>query len=325
MTIFSAADELEQVAINIKSHTMPKLHALLDELSQAVDPFTASLVNVKDRTLPRFDTLLDEISQAVDPLSASLIRVKDHTLPRFETLLDRLSQAVDPVATRSLIKELETAIFVFKCTTVLLFIIILALSIIFLHTFIRYRTRILHLNYVRSQYGGTVETMARTYANLMKFHSKRVQRNGIGIDAERTNVFLIGAGETTEAHLRYDHEFRTDNTLQSLLPENQSFVFRTIKDALHTLDVCCASEEKQPKILFILLLISTRDPSLDLHEHETFQMPSSLRDHCYAIVGTGLGDNGEPAHRLSRTSKGPNGELLTKSLPLGEKNAGVCF
>jgi hypothetical protein len=46
-----------------------------------------------------------------------------------------------------------------------------------------------------------------------------------------------------------------------------------------------------------------------------------LRDNCYAIVGTGLGDNGVPVHRLSKTSKGPNGELLTKGLPLGPKNS----
>ena len=54
-----------------------KLHALLDKLSQAVDPYTACL--------SRFETF-DEQSQAVDPFSASFIRVKDHydTLPRFE-------------------------------------------------------------------------------------------------------------------------------------------------------------------------------------------------------------------------------------------------
>jgi hypothetical protein len=243
------------------------------------------------------------------------------------SLLDRLSEAVDPIAIRSLIKETEAALFVIKCTSALLFIVLFAFTIIFLPTSIKLRTQIFHWNYVRSQYGGTVETMARTYANLMKFHSECVQRNGIGIGAERTNVFLIGAGETAEAYLRYDREFSSDEILQSLLPQGQSFVFRTIKDALHTLDVCCTSEKKLPKTLFILLLISTRDPSRDRHEHETFQMPSSLRDHSYAIVGIGLGDNGVPAHKLSKTSKDPNGELLTESLPLGLTNAlaGVCF
>lgn len=325
MGIFDTAEKWEWVAIIIMRDSMPKLHALLDELSQAVDPFVAGFINVKNHTLPRFETLLVELSQAVDPFTASFISVKDHTLPRLETLLDKLSQAVDPTATRSLIKEMEATIFVIKYTSALLFIIIFALLIIFLHTFINLRTRIFHLNYVRSQYGGTVETMARTYANLIKFHSERVQRDGVGIGAERTNIFLIGAEETAEAYLRYDHEFSSDMILQSLLPQGQSFVFRTIKDALHTLDVCCTPEEKLPKTLFILLLISTRDPLRDRHEHETFQMPSSLRDHCYAIVGTGFGDNGVPAHKLSKTSKGPNGELLTKNLPLGLKNAGVCF
>ena len=324
MGLSAMTDKWKWVAINIMDHTIPRLEGLLDKLSQAVDPLAASFINVKDHAIPRFETLLDELSQAVDPLTASFISVKDHTLPRFEILLDKLSQAVDPIATKSLIEELEAVIFVIKCTSALMFIIIFTFTIVFLHTFIKHRSRIFHLDYVRSQYGGTVETMARTYANLMKSHSELVQRNGFGIGAERTNIFLIGAGKTVEAYLRYDHEFSSDEILQSLLPpQGQSFVFKSIKDALHTLDVCCTSEEKLPKTLFILLLISTRDPSWGCHEHETFQMPSSLRDHCCAIVG--IGENGVPAHRLSKTSKGPDGELLTKNFPLGLENAGVCF
>ena len=174
------------------------------------------------------------ISAAADKWKWVAINIMDHTIPRFESLLDKLSQAVDPIATRSLIKETEAAIFVIKCTFTLLFIIIFALPIIFLHTFIKYRTGIFHLNYVRSQYGDTIETMARTYANLMEFHSERVRRNGIGIDADRTNIFLIGAGETAEAYLRYDREYSSNRILQSLLPQDQSFVFRTINDALQS-------------------------------------------------------------------------------------------
>jgi hypothetical protein len=337
MGLNAFADKWKWLAINIMDHTLPRLQALLDKLSRAVDPFSDSFNILKHRTLPRFESLLDELSQAVvDPIAASLVRVKDHTLPRLETLLDRLSEAVDPVAARSLIKEMEAAIFVIKCTSALLFIVLFALAIIFLlYIFMKHRTQqMFHLNCVRSRYGGTVESMARTYANLIKFHSERVQRNGVGVGAERTHVFLIGAGETTtEAYLRCDQEFSSDEVLQSLLPpRGQSFVFRTIKDALHAIDdVCCssASEKLLPKTLFILLLISTthRDHH-GHHEHETFEMPSSLRDHCYAIVGIGFGDDGGgvlPAHRLSKTSKGPNGELLVKSLPLGLKNAGVCF
>ena len=258
------------------------------------------------------------------------IHLMDHTMPKTHALLDKLfplvdklSEAVDPIAIRSLIKETEAAIFVIKCTSALLFILALT-TIIFICTFIKQRTRTFHLNYLRSQYGDSVETMARTYANLMKFYAEYVQRNGIGIGAERTNICLIGAGETVEAYLRYDREISNDRFLQSLLPQDQSFVFRTIKDALNALDVCCTSETKLPKTLFIFLLISTRDPSWVCYEHETFQMPSSLGDHCYAFVGIGHGDNGAPAHRLSKTSKGPNGELLSKSLP-GLKNAGICF
>ena len=255
------------------------------------------------------------------------INVMSHTLPKMHVLLDRLSEAVDPATIeiiKSIIKETEATLFVIKCTFSLLFIIF-ALTIMFFHTVMKLRTKVSHLIYVRTQYGGTVETLARTYANLMVFHSERMQGEGIGIGAERKIVFLIGAGETAEAYLRSDHEYRDKANLQSLLPQGKPFVFRTIKDALPTLDVCCTSEEKLPKTLFILLLVSTRDPSRDSHDHETFQMPSSLQDHCYAIVGTGTGDDGVPPHRLSKSSKGPDGELLTESLPLGPANAGVRF
>ena len=111
-----------------------------------------------------------------------------------------------------------------------------------------------------------------------------MRRNVLGIGAKRTITLLIGANETAEAYLLYDCQFPTDNFLLSLLPQGQPFVFRTITDALRSLDVFCTSEKILPKTLFILLLISTRDPSLERHEYETFQIPSSLRDHCYAIV-----------------------------------------
>jgi len=180
------------------------------------------------------------------------------------------------------------------------------------------------MDYVQFQYGGTVEARARTYVNLMKFHAERVRRNGIGTGAERTDILLIGAGETVEAYLRYEREFTSDAFLRNLLPQGQ-FVFGTITDALKMLDVYCTSEKELQKTLFILLLVSNRDPSLGCQQHETFQMPSKLRDHCYAIVGSGCRENGAAAHKLSSQSKGPNGEFLGKSLPLGPKNAGVCF
>ena len=233
--------------------------------------------------------------------------------------------AVDPNATRSLIKQTNDTISVIQAASVwlsLFLIILFSVTIIFLSTSIMHRTKTFHSNYVRFQYGGTVETMARTYANLMKFHCNRVRWNGIGTGVERTNILLIGANETAEAYLRHDRDFSSDQTLQSLLPQGEPFVFRTINDALDALDFWCKSEKKLPKTLFVFLLISTREPS---EEHETFQMPSSLLDHCYAIVGSGIGGNGVPAHKLSKASKGPNGEPLVKSLPLGPKIAGVFF
>ena len=353
MGLRNASDKWSWVAIDLMSHTLPKMHVLLDRLSEAVDPATVeiikSIIKETGATAPKLQGLLDELSQAVDPIAitsiidqteatmpklrgllvnlsqavdpiaiTSLVKEMEATMPKLNGLLDKVSQSVDPVAITSLIKEMDATIFVIKCMSASLFIIF-ALTIIFLCTYtIKHCTQFFHSNY-----GGT-ETMARTCANLMKLHSERVQRNGIGIGAERTIIFLIGEGdsETTEAYLRFDYDFRSDVILKRLLPQGQSFVFRTIKDALSTLDVCCTSEEKQPKTLFILLLVST---SRNCHVHETFQMPSSLRDHCYAIVGTGIGDDGVPPHRLSKTSKGPDGELLTESLPLGPANAGVRF
>lgn len=237
--------------------------------------------------------------------------IMDHTLPKLEGSL--------------IIQQTESALSVIKGTSAalcLFLVIMFIITIIFLDILIKHRTQTRHLNYVRSHYGDNVETTARTYANLIKFHAECLQRSDIGIDAERTNVFLIGAGETAEAYLRHDREFADDDILQSLLPRTQPFVFRTITDALDTLDQCCTSEENLPKTLFVLLLISSRDPSLERHEHEAFQMPSSLLDHCYAIVGTGRGGNGAPAHKLSKGSKRPNGERIVWSPP---DIAGICF
>jgi hypothetical protein len=267
------------------------------------------------------------INHAADKWKWLAIHIMEGPLPKFDTLLIKLVQAVDPDAIRSLVSKTEDVIPVLNAVAVLslMLFIIFFVTFICLYISIEQRMQSFHWDYVRLQYGGTVETMARTYANLMKFHCNRVRRNGIGIGAERTKIFLIGAGETAEAYLRYDREFSSDEILQSFLPQGQPFVFRTIKEALHTLDVCCTSEKKLPKTLFVLILISTRDPSQGAHEHETFQMPSSLRDHCYAIVGTEMGASGISAHKLSKTAKGPNGELLRKSLPLGPENSGVSF
>jgi len=256
------------------------------------------------------------------------INLNDHTIPKLSVLLDKLSQAVDPIATSSLIKQAESTISAIKGVSlvlVLFLVIVLAIAVIVIDTFIKDRTQGFHSNYVRFQYGNTVETIARTYSNLIKLHSDCVQRDGLGIDAKRTNVLLIGASETAGAYLRYDREFASDEILQSLLPQDQPFVFGTITDALHALDFHCTSEKKPPKTLFVLLLISTRDPSRERHEHEPFQIPSSLQDHCYAIVGIGIRGDGVPAHKLSKSSKGPNGECLSESLPRGPKNASVCF
>jgi len=91
----------------------------------------------------------------------------DHTLPNLEA---------------SLIKQAESAISVIKGTSTafcLFLVIIFIITIIFLHTFIENHTQTLHSNYVRFQYGDTVETTVRTYANLMKFYSERLQRSGV--------------------------------------------------------------------------------------------------------------------------------------------------
>ena len=170
-----------------------------------------------------------------------------------EGLLDKLSQAVDPIATASVIKETESAISVIKGTSAalcLFLVLIFVITILFLDTFIKHRTQSLHLSYVRFQYGNTVETRARTYANLIKFNSERMRRNGLGIGAKRTITLLISANETAEAYLLYDRQFPTDDFLLSLLPQGQPFVFRTITDALRSLGVFCTSEKILPKRYF---------------------------------------------------------------------------
>jgi hypothetical protein len=75
----------------------------------------------------------------------------------------------------------------------------------------------------------------------------------------------------------------------------------------------------------VFILISSRDPTIwGPQQHDAFAVPSSLRDHSYALVGTGT-EKGRVAHRLDPSSTGPDGELLVKSLPLGPEKAGVTF
>ena len=57
---------LSWVAIDVMSHTLPKMHVLLDRLSEAVDPATVeiikSIIKETGATAPKLQGLLDELS-----------------------------------------------------------------------------------------------------------------------------------------------------------------------------------------------------------------------------------------------------------------------
>lgn len=252
------------------------------------------------------------INSAADKWKWLAINIMDHTLPRVNVVLDEFNPVI-PMLRRLL-----------AWLTILCMLGIVVIIICMFNQSDNYRRQSFHFNYLRIQYGSTIDVMTRTYVNLIKHHSERVRRLGVGSDTERTNVLLIGVNESVEAYIRYERGFASDETLQSLLPSlGRPLAFNTIEDALNAVDVYCRSGEKVPKTLFILLLISSQDPSWGPHEHKKFQVPKSLRDHCYAIVGTGETD--VFAHKLSRSSKGVDGEPLMKSLPCGQKDSRVCF
>ncbi|KAJ3517511.1 hypothetical protein NLJ89_g456 [Agrocybe chaxingu] len=270
---------------------------------------------------------INEITSAANQWKVVPAATMDQILPRTEVLLDRLNQAIDPAAITSLVGKTGDAIATFDATLtilVFLFVLMFPIAATYLNQLNKRCRHSADCIYVRMQYGGTIDSITRTYVNLIKLHAERVRRNGIGAEAERTHVLLIGPNEAVEAYIRHDREFSSDKALQSLLPRSRPFTFGTIDGALRALDTYCTTEEKMQKMFFILLLISSQDPlTRGPHKHQAFQVPASLRDHYYAIIGTG--GNGVPAHRLSVKSKGPDGEPLSLSLPLGQKDAGVCF
>ncbi|KAF8190250.1 hypothetical protein K438DRAFT_1831655 [Mycena galopus ATCC 62051] len=337
------SDKWKWVAINLMDHTIPRLETVLDQMKPVIATFEASImgindaldkwkwvaINLTDHTIPTLEAVLNQIKPVITKFEAPItgindaldkwkwvaINLTDHTIPRLEAVLDRI----------------KPAIATFEVAAVMLiywFIITLVIMLIGLYKFDKhYRQKSYstsNLDYLRTQYGTTIDIMTRTYSNLMKLHSERVRRHGVGADAGKTNVLLIGVNEAVEAYIRYEHDLVSDRALQGLLPLGRPFAFRTMEDALHAVNDYCASEEKAPKTLFVFLLISSRDPlAWGPHEHSPFQVPKSLQHHCYAIVGTG--ENGALAHKLSRSSKDYNGEPLMTSLPLGQQVARVSF
>jgi hypothetical protein len=265
-------------------------------INSAADKWKWVAIHTMDSIIPRTQHFFDTIT------------------PRTQVLLDRLNEAVEPGAIKLLVKNIDGAI---SMTCLTMFFFLVFVSVIMWTSFSLRKDRY----YVHDHYGCTIDSRARTYVNLMKHHSERVRRVQTGVETKRTNVLLIGVNEVVEAYIRHEPSFASDSPLQALLPTGISFTFGSIKDALHTLDTYCT--EKMPTTLFIFLLISSRDPSRGYNVHEAFEVPSGLRNHCYAIVGTG-GKDGF-AHRLSGKSKGPNGEPLEACLLLGLKDVGVCL
>jgi hypothetical protein len=319
MGISAAADKWKWVAINLMDHTIPRLEAVLDQMKPVIATFEGAAVILIYwfiiLLLPALVAPIMGINDALDNWKWVAVNLTGQTIPRLEAVLDQL---------KPVIVTFEVAAMMLACW----FIIILVLMLIGLYKLDEhcrqrsYSTS--NSNYLRTQYGTTIDIMTRTYSNLIKLHSERVRRHGVGADAERTNVLLIGVNEAVEAYIRCDRDFGSSSALQSLLPLGRPFAFRTMEDALHDVNDYCASEKKAPKTLFVFLLISLRDPLVwGPHEHNSFQVPKSLQHHCYAIVGTG--ENGALAHKLSRSSKDHNGEPLMTSLPLGQQVARVSF
>lgn len=183
----------------------------------------------------------------------------------------------------------------------------------------RIEDREINQQYLREHYGDNIEMKSRVYLNLMQLHADRIQRSSVGAGTKETKVILVGANEEVESCIRQKSS--------SLIFPDDHFVFSSITDAMKAAEDYCQSsfsEPKQPQTLFIFLLISARDPSVFGPQlHKPFTVSTTIANQGYAIIGTG--SNVVHAHKLSRSSKGPEGECLADSLPMGAQESRVSF
>jgi len=186
-----------------------------------------------------------------------------------------------------------------------------------------YSRRNLNRCYLRDHYGDDIDTVTKTYIGLIKHHSLCTKRE-VRVETENVKVILIGANEEAESRVRNQ---RSQAGIDDLLFVDRRFAYPTITAAMQAANEYCKplSESKPTQTLFVFLLISSRDPALfGPQSHEAFRVPGSLRYHHYAIVGTGTHGN-VAAHKLCKSSMGPNKERLQWNLPMGLEKAGVVF
>lgn len=178
------------------------------------------------------------------------------------------------------------------------------------------REREAHRQYIRDHYGDDIEMITKTYLNLMRMH-RRIWWNG-DLESIETNIpILIGPNEEIESHMWSLCEKRYGDC---------GCVFATVGDAMKAVDEYCRRDwlkEDVPRFTFIL--ISSQDPTISgPHVHDTFAVPSRLRNYSYAFVGTGF--HGVAAHKFTRSSTGADGDPLVKSLnSAGQKISGIVF
>jgi hypothetical protein len=169
--------------------------------------------------------------------------------------------------------------------------------------------RELNRRYRRLHYGDDIESATRTYISLIKFHSFRLSEGGrVPHDVKDTKVVLIGVNEEEES--RIWNAASRDASLHKLLFADRPFAFPSMRHAMKAIDKYCQClshygsepaidfyEQQRPKTLFVFLLISSNDPTVNgPHDHSS-RVAVSLEGgaHYVSIIGTGS-HNGQRAH-----------------------------
>jgi hypothetical protein len=199
-------------------------------------------------------------------------------------------------------------------TLILLFVALF--FVIYLSIRLRHAQQIhdreLNHRYRRLHYGDDIESATRTYISLIKFHSSRIFKTGRAPgDVKDTKVVLIGVNEEEEC--RIWHEASRDASLDKLLFGDRPFAFPSMKHAMYAVDKYCQClphygnstaidfyRQVRPKTLFVFLLISSNDPTVNGPHDHLSHVAGSLEAgaHYVSIIGTGS-HNGQRAHKCT--------------------------
>ena len=205
--------------------------------------------------------------------------------------------------------------YAFYLTLILLFVALF--FVIYLSIRLRHAQQIhdreLNHRYRRLHYGDDIESATRTYISLIKFHSFRIAKGGkVPGHVKDTKVVLIGVNEEEESRI-WDEASR-DASLHKLLFADRPFAFHSIKEAMYAIDQYCQYPphygtstpidfylQARPKTLFVFLLISSNDPTVNGPHHHSSHVAVSLIEaeaHYVSIIGTG-NHNGQRAHECT--------------------------